>query len=83
MPSGGPEAGMSTLTPLLATLSALLLQAPLQGPLPEGILGQAIIAVLAIGIVVLVGRIVLNIAWKLVLIASVVVGGLWLVTTFL
>ena len=74
---------MSTLPPLLATLSALLVQAPLQGPLPEGILGQAILAVLAIGIVVLVGRIVLNIAWKLVLIASVVVGALWLVTTFL
>jgi membrane-associated phospholipid phosphatase len=74
---------MSSLTPLLATLSALLLQVPLQGPLPEGMLGQAIIAVLAIGVVVLVGRIVLNIAWKLVLIASVVVGALWLVTTFL
>jgi len=71
---------MSTLTPTLATLVALLSQAPLQGPLPEGLLGQAIIAIVAIAIVVVVGRIVLSIAWKLVIIASVVVGLLWLLS---
>jgi hypothetical protein len=72
---------MSTLTPLLATLSALLLQAPLQGPsMPGGLLGQAVIALVAIAIVIVVGRIVLSIAWKLVIIASVVVGLLWLLS---
>jgi type IV secretory pathway VirB2 component (pilin) len=55
----------------------------LQLPLPEGPLGQALIAVIAIGVVVLVGRVILSVAWKLVLIASVVIGALWLVTTFL
>mgnify|MGYP006275668121 CR=1 FL=1 len=71
---------MSVLSPLLATLSALLLQVPLQGPLPDGILGQAIIAIVAIAIVVVVGRIVLRIAWKLVIVAAVVVGLLWLLS---
>ncbi|WP_083823720.1 hypothetical protein [Halolamina sp.] len=70
---------MTALPPLLATLPALLLQAPLQGPLPEGILGQAILAVVAMAVVVIVGRIVLSIAWKLVIIAVGVVGLLWLV----
>ena len=71
---------MSVLSPLLATLSALLLQVPLQGPLPDGILGQAIIAIVAIAIVVVVGRIVLRIAWKLVIVAAAVVGLLWLLS---
>jgi len=69
---------MSTVTSLFAALNTLLLQAPLQGPLPEGILGQAIIAIVAIAVVVIVGRIVLSIAWKLVIIAAGVVGLLWL-----
>jgi hypothetical protein len=67
---------MSTLLPA-ASLALLQL------PMPEGPIGQALIAVVAIGIVILVGRVVLSIAWKLVLIASVLIGGLWLVTTFL
>lgn len=46
-------------------------------------LGQALLAVIAIGIVVIVGRIVLSIAWKLVLIASVVIGVLWLLSVVL
>ena len=68
---------MSTLTPLLASA---LLQGP---PLPAGPLGQALIAIIAIGIVILVGRIVLSIAWRLVLIASVIIGLLWLVSIVL
>ncbi len=67
---------------MTTTLPALSL-ALLQLPLPEGPLGQALIAVIAIGVVVLVGRVLLSVAWKLVLIASVVIGALWLVTTFL
>jgi len=51
--------------------------------MPEGPIGKALIAVIAIGVVILVGRVVLSIAWKLVLIASVLIGALWLVTTFL
>ncbi len=77
MPSGEPGQGMSTLTPVLA---ATLLQGP---PLPGGLLGQALLAVIAIGIVVLVGRIVLSIAWKLVIAASLVIGVLWLLSVVL
>ncbi|WP_053947066.1 hypothetical protein [Halolamina sediminis] len=55
----------------------------LQLPLPEGMLGQALLVLLAIAVVIVVGRVILSIAWKLVLIASVLIGALWLVTTFL
>jgi len=74
---------MSALTPALASA---LLQGPalLQGlPLPDGLLGKALFAVIAIAIVILVGRIVLSIAWKLVLAASVVIGALWLLSVVL
>ena len=67
----------------MSSILPALLPALLQLPLPEGPLGQALIAVIAIGVVVLVGRVLLSVAWKLVLIASVVIGALWLVTTFL
>lgn len=39
--------------------------------------------VVAIGLVVLVGRIVLKVAWRLVTIAAVIIGLIVLVTTFL
>lgn len=68
---------MSILAPLLASA---LLQGP---PLPGGLFEQALLAVIAIGIVVVVGRIVLSIAWKLVLVASVVIGALWLLSVVL
>ena len=55
----------------------------LQLPLPDGMLGQALLVLIAIAVVIVVGRVILSIAWKLVLIASVVIGALWLVTTFL
>lgn len=46
-------------------------------------LGQLLVALVVIAVVVLVGRFVLNVAWKLVLIATAIVGAIWLVTTFL
>ncbi|QKY18824.1 hypothetical protein B4589_012000 [Halolamina sp. CBA1230] len=67
---------MSTILP--AASMALL-----QLPLPDGMLGQALLALLAIAVVIVVGRVILSIAWKLVLIASVVIGALWLVSTVL
>jgi hypothetical protein len=39
-----------------------------------GPLGQLLLVIIAIGVVVVVGRIVLKIAWRLVTIAAVVVG---------
>ena len=39
--------------------------------------------VIAIGLVVLVGRVVLKVAWRLVTIAALIIGLVVLVTTFL
>lgn len=46
-------------------------------------LGQLLAVILGIGVVVLVGRLVLRIAWRLVTIAAVVVGLLLLASFFL
>ena len=49
----------------------------------SGPLGQILLVIVAIGLVVVVGRIVLKIAWRLVTIAAVVVGLLLLASLFL
>ena len=46
-------------------------------------LGQLLAVIVVIGVVVLVGRIVLRVAWRLGTIAAVVVGLLLLATMFL
>ena len=51
----------------------MLLQLGGLGTLPSILVGLVILAV-----VILVGRLVLNIAWRLVVIAAVVVAVLWL-----
>jgi|AntRauMinimDraft_4_1070384.scaffolds.fasta_scaffold00382_17 hypothetical protein len=45
--------------------------------------GALLLALVAIGAVILVGRLVLRIAWKLVGVATVLVAGFWVVTTLL
>jgi hypothetical protein len=40
-------------------------------------LGKLLVGLLALAVVVLVGRMVLSVAWKLLLVAIVVVGGLY------
>lgn len=50
----------------------------LQGLEALGSPPMLLLGLLALAAVVLVGRIVLNVAWKLVVIAVVVVGVLWL-----
>jgi len=46
-------------------------------------LGQLLVAIAAVGVVVLIGRVLLKVAWRLVTIAAVVVGVLLLVSLFL
>lgn len=46
-------------------------------------LGTLLLALVAVGVIVLVGRVLLSIAWRLVVIATVVVAALWVVTTLL
>lgn len=42
-----------------------------------------LLVIVAIGLVVLVGRVVLKVAWRLVTIAALIIGLIILVTTFL
>jgi len=53
------------------------------GGLLGGPLGQLLLALVAIGVVIVVGRVVLKVAWRLVTIAAVVVGLLVLASMFL
>ncbi|AOP12838.1 MULTISPECIES: hypothetical protein [Haloferax] len=63
------------LTPLALT--------PLQlGGLLSGPLGQMLVVLAAVAVVILVGRLFLKIAWRLVTIAAIVVGALLLLSFF-
>ena len=67
----------------LGSALGALLTLPMQfGGLLETQLGQAFVAVVALAVVVVVGRIVLNIAWRLVTIAALVIGVLLLLSFF-
>lgn len=67
----------------LPALPALLAAMPLQLDAFNSTLGRLLLAVVVIGVVVFVGRFVLSVAWKLVVVAAVVVGALWVVSNFL
>lgn len=56
---------------------------PLVLGLPGGDLGSLVIALVAALLAVFVGKFVLNVASKLIVLAVIVVGALWLVSTFL
>lgn len=58
---------------------------PLQalGGLLDTQLGQLLAALIVIGIILFVGRFVMKVAWKLVILGIVVVGGLWFISTVL
>ncbi|WP_144903114.1 hypothetical protein [Halobellus captivus] len=63
--------------------SAVTAFAPMQlGGLLSQPLGQALAVIVAIGLVIIIGRIALKIAWRLVTIAAVVVGALLLLSFF-
>jgi len=61
---------------MLATL-------PLALGLPGGQLGTLLVALVVALVVVFVGKFVLNVASKLLVVAVLVIGALWLVSTFL
>ena len=63
---------------MLTPLSVLAL-----GGLTSTPLGTLLLALLAVTAIVLVGRIVLSVAWKLLVVATVVVGAAWAVTALL
>lgn len=63
------------------SLSAALVVPPLQ-TIPGGSLEELLTALVVIGVVILVSRIALRIAWRLVTIAVLVVGVLFVITRF-
>lgn len=76
-----PDAGRSNL-PSLAATKHLSHEGRLSGMLQAlGPLGSApslLVGLVALAAVILIGRVVLKVAWKLVLIALLVVGVLWI-----
>ena len=62
---------------MYAQLPAVLFQ--LQ-TLPDSPLGKLLVAIVALAVIVLVGRVVLSIAWKMLLIAGVVVAALYAIS---
>jgi len=52
------------------------------GGVPGGLLGRLMVAIVVVAVVVLVGRFVLSVAWRLVTIAALVVGALLLLSLF-
>lgn len=64
-------------------MDALSVLVALQLELLNAPLGRVLVALVVIGILILVGRIVLRIAWRLVTLAAVVVGFLLLASMFL
>ena len=70
-----------------ATLGSFAAQAPaalLQLPAAfDSLPGQVFLALVAFLVVLLVARVVMSVAWKIALIAAVVVGAFLFVTTFL
>ncbi|GGN07685.1 hypothetical protein [Halarchaeum nitratireducens] len=64
------------MAPLASTLPFVL-------GLPGGDLGSLVVALVVALLAVFVGKFVLNVASKLIVIAVIVVGALWLVSTFL
>ncbi|WP_411964177.1 hypothetical protein [Haloferax sp. YSMS24] len=64
---------------VLSALSSVPLQL---GGFLSGPLGQILFVLVAIAVVILVGRLVLKIAWRLVTIAAIIVGLLLLLSFF-
>ena len=52
------------------------------GDLLSGPLGQLLLVIVAVGVVILVGRVVLRVAWRLVTIAALIVGVLLVLSLF-
>ncbi|MCG1003778.1 MULTISPECIES: hypothetical protein [Halobacterium] len=53
------------------------------GGLTSSPLGTLLVALVAITVIVLVGRFVLSVAWKLLVIATILVGAAWVVINVL
>lgn len=68
------------MTGFASVLAAFAQQVPQMQQLPGTPLGKLLVAIVALALVVFIGRFVLGVAWKLVRIGIVVVGVLWLLS---
>lgn len=63
---------------LASVVGVLLVDSLLADPL-----GRLLVAVVLLGVIVLIGRIVLHVAWRLLVIAAIVIGVLYLASVLL
>ena len=69
------------MTAPLASLAALASSLPLQGGLFASQSGQLLVTLVAVALVIIVGKFVLKLAWRLVTIGIVLVAAFFLLST--
>ncbi|EMA66622.1 hypothetical protein C461_11293 [Halorubrum aidingense JCM 13560] len=69
------------MTASLATLAALATSPPLQAGVLGTQTGQLLVGLVAVALVIIVGKFVLKLAWRLVTIAIVLVAAFFLLST--
>jgi hypothetical protein len=67
---------------MTASLAVLAASVPLQAGLLASQPGQLLVALLAVAVVIVLGKFVLKLAWRLVTIGIVLVAAFYLLTTF-
>ncbi len=66
---------------MTASLAAHAMSAPLQAGILASPMGQLLVALVAVAVVIVLGKFVLKLAWRLVTIGIVVVAALFLLST--
>ena len=73
--------GVAVLPDMTAPLAATAASLPLQAGILASPMGQLLVALVAIAVVIVLGKFVLKLAWRLVTIGIVVVAVLFLLST--
>ncbi|WP_128903854.1 hypothetical protein [Halorubrum amylolyticum] len=72
--------GVAVNPDMTSSLAALAVSAPLQVGLLASPTGQLLVALVAVAVVIILGKFVLKLAWRLVTIGIVVVAALYLLS---
>ncbi|WP_418285753.1 hypothetical protein [Halorubrum sp. DTA46] len=73
--------GLVVASDMTASLAAIASSLPLQAGLLGTQAGQLLVALLAVALVIIVGKFVLKLAWRLVTIGIVIVAAFFLLST--
>ncbi|MFC5134536.1 MULTISPECIES: hypothetical protein [Haloferacaceae] len=73
--------GVAVLPDMTAPLAANAMSVPLQAGILASPMGQLLVALVAVAVVIVLGKFVLKLAWRLVTIGIVVVAALFLLST--